>query len=55
MDGLDPCIGVGFLIRNRDDLKAFEEAFRKKLSSVASVFDKRPTQVNLSGMSVSQN
>ena len=55
MEGLDTCIGVGFLIRNREDLKVFEEAFHTKLSSLASVIEKRPTQVNLSGMSISQN
>jgi len=43
MDGLDPCIGVGFLIKNKEDLKKFEEAFRGNLSNMASIFTKRPT------------
>lgn len=38
MDCLDPCIGVGFLIKNKDDLKDFYAAFKGgPLSKIASI------------------
>ncbi|CDW77084.1 UNKNOWN [Stylonychia lemnae] len=50
MDGLDPCIGVGFLIRNSEDLRTFEEAFSKtgKLSKIATLYQDRPKDQCLS-------
>lgn len=43
MDGLDPCIGVGFLIRNAGDLRQIEQAFKGGvLSKLAHVYEKRP-------------
>ncbi len=42
IDNLDPCIGIGFVLRNGNDLLEFENAFSKdgKLSSLASFFKK---------------
>lgn len=46
MDGLDPCIGVGFLIKNPDDLKSFEKAFKNEgvLSKIATIYNEKPNQ-----------
>jgi hypothetical protein len=45
MDSLDPCIGLGFSIRNANDLKKFTEAFRSgdgPLSKIATVYNHKP-------------
>jgi len=50
MDGLDPCIGVGFLIRNADDLRSFEDAFSKhgRLNKIATIYKEKPKDLDLS-------
>ena len=42
IENLDPCIGVGFVLKNGNDLEQFEEAFKPngKLSAIASFFKK---------------
>ena len=54
MDGLDPCIGIGFLIKNSDDLRQFEDAFDAKkdgmLKSIACIYKERPKQSDAAGM-----
>jgi len=42
IENLDPCIGVGFILKNGNDLLKFEEAFKSggKLNSIASFFKK---------------
>lgn len=44
MEGLDPCIGIGFLIKNAEDLKLFEKAFSKEgtLSKISTVYKEKP-------------
>jgi hypothetical protein len=42
IDNLDPCLGIGFVLKNGNDLVEFEKAFSSngggKLSMVASFF-----------------
>lgn len=46
IENLDPCIGIGFVLRNGNDLKQFESAFSPngELSSLASFFKKTQHQ-----------
>lgn len=39
MENLDPCIGIGFLIKNAEDLIEFQKAFNGgPLSEIATIY-----------------
>lgn len=42
LSGLDPGLGLGFLLRKSSDIKAFEQAFKGPLSKLAALYDKQP-------------
>lgn len=45
LDSLDPCLGLGFLLKNSSDLKAVKQAFAvgQPLSTLVTLYDKQPT------------